>query len=385
VKEKARRRVEELLPKPEGGAPIQCLDAGCGNYHFTMPGYHVHRCDIRVPDNPACLSNFKLADLNQRWPYNDGSFHVVRAVEVIEHLENPWHFFREARRVLKPGGVTVLSTPNPQSPASRELFHETGYFHWFAPHNRYEFQERNHITPVFLWQIEWICDKLGLVIEAVRYDEEDPSKPDYQDIMVLRIRKPRDKRDFSEVLDDGRWVGEDKVWFAPKNFTYIEGIKAKLLLLKEGGLLLDVGCGSGLFAWKLKQHYTYVGVDKSERMLELAKLRNPEVTFFRMDARRLEFPDGEFDVVICVRTLKHFSFDDARRVFSECVRVLKPGGIFAFSMNLADRRTDFAEGMDYYDIAMPPDEVRGWEGEHGLEEVSVIWERVEPVFFNRKK
>jgi len=179
-------RIVELMPKPRQGNVIQCLDVGCEDYHFHLEGYHVARCDIKPQDLP----NFKIVDLNKRWDYPDESFHVIRACEVIEHLENPWHFFREAKRVLKPDGVLVLSTPNPLSPASRRLFFETGYFHWFHPHN-IEHQAGEHITPIFLWQIRHICKKLGLVLETIRFDDEDPLSPSYQAILIVRVRKPK--------------------------------------------------------------------------------------------------------------------------------------------------------------------------------------------------
>lgn len=37
---------------------------------------------------------------------------VVVAVETIEHVENPWAFMRELVRVVKPGGLVIITTPN---------------------------------------------------------------------------------------------------------------------------------------------------------------------------------------------------------------------------------------------------------------------------------
>jgi 2-polyprenyl-3-methyl-5-hydroxy-6-metoxy-1,4-benzoquinol methylase len=37
---------------------------------------------------------------------------VVASVETIEHLENPRAFMRQLARVVKPGGVVIVSTPN---------------------------------------------------------------------------------------------------------------------------------------------------------------------------------------------------------------------------------------------------------------------------------
>ncbi len=66
-------------------------------------------------------------DLNARWPFEDGAFDGVHLQEIIEHLENPAHTVRECARVLKPGGVLVLSTPNTLNAASRLRFFLSGF------------------------------------------------------------------------------------------------------------------------------------------------------------------------------------------------------------------------------------------------------------------
>jgi SAM-dependent methyltransferase len=53
------------------------------------------------------------ADLNSDpLPFKDGFFDAVLMEEVIEHLVNPDNAIREAFRVLKAGGLLLLSTPN---------------------------------------------------------------------------------------------------------------------------------------------------------------------------------------------------------------------------------------------------------------------------------
>ena len=48
-----------------------------------------------------------------RFPYEDCSFDVVLYCEIIEHLlMNPTHTLKEINRVLKPGGLAVVTTPN---------------------------------------------------------------------------------------------------------------------------------------------------------------------------------------------------------------------------------------------------------------------------------
>ena len=52
------------------------------------------------------------ADLNEPLPLPARSFDLVVGAEIIEHLENPRAVAREWRRLLRPGGTVVMSTPN---------------------------------------------------------------------------------------------------------------------------------------------------------------------------------------------------------------------------------------------------------------------------------
>jgi len=52
-------------------------------------------------------------------PYRAGSADLVVCLDVVEHLALPALFFAEARRVLRPGGALLFSTPNPASLGAR--------------------------------------------------------------------------------------------------------------------------------------------------------------------------------------------------------------------------------------------------------------------------
>src|SRR5512140_694891 len=60
-------------------------------------------------------------------PYAAETFDVVLLVEVIEHLENHRAALSELARVLKPGGILILTTPNVMRIKSRLHFFLTGY------------------------------------------------------------------------------------------------------------------------------------------------------------------------------------------------------------------------------------------------------------------
>ena len=55
---------------------------------------------------------FSEADLNQGIPLPDGAADALHANQVIEHIANPLFLLVESARVLRPGGVLVVTTPN---------------------------------------------------------------------------------------------------------------------------------------------------------------------------------------------------------------------------------------------------------------------------------
>ena len=98
---------------------------------------------------------------------------------------------------------------------------------------------------------------------------------------------------YSQVNQHELATGQDRVW--------LDEIRRHL---PEGALkILDVGTGPGFFAILLtKAGYDVTAVDYTEAMLEEAKKNAgalaSSIHFQRMDAQKLDFPDGYFDVVI---------------------------------------------------------------------------------------
>lgn len=100
-----------------------------------------------------------------------------------------------------------------------------------------------------------------------------------------------------------------------------------------GGDVLEFGCGTGKNTeWFSRNAKTVTAVDFSEEMLAKAreKLTGNHIQFRTADiTKEWPFENQSFDLVSCNLILEHVA--DLDFVFSECARVLKPGGHFFIS------------------------------------------------------
>lgn len=91
-------------------------------------GYAVVVTDYdRPPRLEQGIQRVGGVDLNHFLPFRSSTFDAVDLVEVIEHIENQPQLIREIRRVLKPGGRVLISTPNILNVFSRIRFLFTGF------------------------------------------------------------------------------------------------------------------------------------------------------------------------------------------------------------------------------------------------------------------
>ncbi|HEY1718255.1 MAG TPA: class I SAM-dependent methyltransferase [Verrucomicrobiae bacterium] len=116
-----------------------------------------------------------IVDLNrEKLPYPDGVFDVVTATEVVEHLENYRNVLREFSRVLKPGGLCVLTTPNILSLNSRLRFLWFGYANLFGPlpvKNSSLYSTGGHINPVSCFYVAHSLLDAGFTGVTLRVDK----------------------------------------------------------------------------------------------------------------------------------------------------------------------------------------------------------------------
>jgi len=104
----------------KAGPGARALEVGCGDGFFSSKiiemGFDVVGLDlspvgveIAQKRNPKGL--FKVHDLTQPLPFADNTFDALWCSEVLEHLFSPLYVLEEVKRVLKPGGVALFTTP----------------------------------------------------------------------------------------------------------------------------------------------------------------------------------------------------------------------------------------------------------------------------------
>ncbi len=87
-------------------------------YILKRLGYPVVGMDINPNRVIGFIRKYNLDIIKfdievSNFPFKDNTFDVVLFTEVLEHLRiNPLHVLKEINRVLKPGGILVLTTPN---------------------------------------------------------------------------------------------------------------------------------------------------------------------------------------------------------------------------------------------------------------------------------
>jgi ubiquinone/menaquinone biosynthesis C-methylase UbiE len=118
----------------------------------------------------------------------------------------------------------------------------------------------------------------------------------------------------------------DTGWLQRALYTAVQDRALAELQAARPGSVLDVGCGTGIFAARLDRELVPGGVagcDLSGGMLAEATTRSRRVGWVRGDAARLPVRTGAVDAVVCTQA---FHFFDQPAAWAEFRRVLAPGG-----------------------------------------------------------
>jgi SAM-dependent methyltransferase len=143
--------------------------------------------------------------------------------------------------------------------------------------------------------------------------------------------------------DTPRWYGEDLAYIHDVGHAeFALGAAPGIMEILErngihDGLVVDLGCGSGLWARELVDAgYRVVGIDISEAMIERSRKRVPEAEFMVGSLFEVEIPRCQ--AVTAVSEVLNYLFDAENeerglgRLFRRVHDALVPGGVFVFDV-----------------------------------------------------
>lgn len=150
---------------PDKNARILVLGAGSGAFDerlYDMGYKNITACEY---NKEVYKGRFPLVSLDLNEDFSSiGSFDCVVALELIEHLENHFHFLRNCYSLLTIGGAVIISTPNVESSLSRLKFFLRGDLNYFS---RHEMLHTGHINPVFKEVLIYYAEYIGFMTKKV--------------------------------------------------------------------------------------------------------------------------------------------------------------------------------------------------------------------------
>lgn len=159
------------------------LDAGAGHGALSKTifeaGYNVEACDLFPEIFYFDKVPFKKADITSSLPYEDNTFDIIIAVEVMEHIHDHEQFFKECFRILKKGGILLLSTPNILSMKSRVRFLFTGFYYSFEPLNHQLNNGLQHVASLTVDQYRNIAIRTQFADMEVFIDKKQGTSKAY--------------------------------------------------------------------------------------------------------------------------------------------------------------------------------------------------------------
>lgn len=169
-----------------------------------------------------------------------------------------------------------------------------------------------------------------------------------------------------------RWAGVyDVVFGGVSGFGRRAAVDAvNRLSLSAGRRILEVGVGTGLALPHYRQELDVVGIDLSRDMLlkareRVAKERLSAVGgLLEMDAESMAFASGSFDIAVAMFTAS--VVPDAKKLFAEMSRVVRPGGHLLFVNHFAAE-----DGFRWWleRTTAPLARVLGWHPDFRLEDL----------------
>ncbi len=157
------------------------------------------------------------------------------------------------------------------------------------------------------------------------------------------IKDKKSAVEYDKQARETNWLGPDVVFGLAYEFV------------KPGDSLLDLGIGSGLSSILFhKAGLRVYGLDGSGEILKVCESKGFAVELKQHDLRSmpLPYPSGFFDHVVSVAVLN--SFRDLAPLFKEIARIIRKGGIFAFTVEEQKSDQDDRYEINRVDVSEKP-------------------------------
>ncbi len=155
------------------GRGKRVLDVGClgGKFSRLILENHNEVWGVEINGSAAEAARrrgvrVKVANVEEGLPFEDSSFDVIHAGEVVEHLYDTKLFFMECWRVLKDEGFALFTVPNLNCLENRLKVMTGGYLSMAGAYPEDHFGE--HVRVFNQAKVQELCSQTGFKIDEIR-------------------------------------------------------------------------------------------------------------------------------------------------------------------------------------------------------------------------
>lgn len=134
--------------------------------------------------------------------------------------------------------------------------------------------------------------------------------------------------------------------------------------------ILDVGCGSGfpIASYLIEQGFEVTGIDGSQALLDIAKIKCPQMKRVYGDIRTV-IVEETFDAIVEWWCLFHIPKRDQEKMIFRFFQWLKPGGILEFTTGDSDYEGTHSDMLDQplHYFSLPPSDYERYLKKYGFE------------------
>ena len=119
-------------------------------------------------------------------------------------------------------------------------------------------------------------------------------------------------------------------WFYRGKRIFVRAWIRRMMPASQGKVLLDCGCGTGIFASAMEDIFQVIGMDDHEEALSYARKNLVRGNCIQGSATQIPMDDATVDVITLLDVLEHIP--DDRKTLAEIYRVLKPKGLLILTV-----------------------------------------------------